>query len=140
MVRNMFSLRPWLLTLNPQAHRVGQVRAVFSIGTAAAQRLFRSGHPPKHLAYIEWFTPFRPRREPHYGMFKISRSIHGNSRLASVVVVSRIIQSIHLFPCVGPTISRAETSSTIIDNYDSFLVNPYSDRHSFLFFSELADS
>ena len=92
-----------------------------------------------HLAYVDWFTPFRSHRDPHHGMFKISRSLQGNSRLASVVVVGKISQSIHLFPCVGPTISRTEHSTTIIDNHDSFLVNPYSDRRTFLFFSGLAD-
>jgi hypothetical protein len=127
------------MTENPEAHRVGQVRAVFSIGTAAVQQLFGAAQPPTHLAYIEWFTAFRRDREPNHGMFKISRCLHGNSRLASVVVANRIRQSIHLFPCVGPTISRTVNSSTIIDNYDSFFVNPYTDKRTYLLFSELAD-
>ena len=134
----IFSLHNRLLTKNFQAHRVGQVRAIFTIGTTAAQQLFGPRQPPMHLAYIEWFTPFRPHPEPHHGMFKTSRCLHGNARLASVVVVSRIRQSIHLFPCVGPTISRADNSHTIIDKYDSFFVNPYTDRQTFLFFSGLA--
>jgi hypothetical protein len=123
----------------PQVHRVGQVRAVFSIADSAAQQLFGTSQPPKHLAYIEWFTPFRPCQESHIGMYKISRSLQGNARMASIVIASRVRQSIHLFPCVGPSISRTANSSNIIDNYDSFLVNPYTDSLTFLFFSGLAE-
>ena len=130
---------PELLNKYIQAHRVCQVRAVFSIGAIAARQLFGMTQPPTHLAYVEWFTPFRPHREPHHGLFKISRSLCGNSRLGSVVVATKIKQSIHLFPCVGPTISRPVHSSMIIDNYDHFLVNPYTDRRTFLFFSEFTD-
>jgi hypothetical protein len=77
---------------NHLAHRVGQVRAVFSIAADAAQLLFGAVQPQMHLAYVDWFTPFCPHREPHHGMFKVSRCLHGNSRLASVVVASRIRQ------------------------------------------------
>ncbi|KAM6489030.1 hypothetical protein JOM56_015520 [Amanita muscaria] len=76
-----------------------QIRVVFTIGSEALKHLYGScEHPPKHLAYVEWFTPFRPSPEADSLLYKIERSCQGNSRLASIIPVSHIAQSIHLSP------------------------------------------
>ncbi|KAM6490958.1 hypothetical protein JOM56_013578 [Amanita muscaria] len=81
------------------AFRVVQVRVVFSLGSAAIKHLFGNCElPPQHLAYVEWFTPFRACPEPDSMLYKIERSCQGNARLASVIPVSHITQSIHLSP------------------------------------------
>ena len=43
------------------------------------------GDPPKHLAYIEWFTPIPARPDPKYGMYKVSKLIENSHRSASVI-------------------------------------------------------
>ncbi|KAG0695842.1 hypothetical protein DFH29DRAFT_953648, partial [Suillus ampliporus] len=52
--------------------------------------------PPKHLAYIEWFTPFPLTPDSRHGMYKITCFIHSGERVASIIPVSNIACSVHL--------------------------------------------
>ncbi|TFK53168.1 hypothetical protein OE88DRAFT_1626862 [Heliocybe sulcata] len=115
-----------------QGYRVAQVRLVFSLPSAAAASLFRRP-PPEHLAYVEWFSPFT-RPDQNSGMYKVSRSIRGGVRLASVIPASQIMRSVHLLPKFGPVVPREWSSSTVLDSAPAFFVNPYLDRHSFTTF------
>ncbi|KAM6501374.1 hypothetical protein JOM56_004388 [Amanita muscaria] len=117
-------------------YRVAQIRVVFTIGSEALKHLYGScEHPPKHLAYVEWFTPFRPSPEADSLLYKIEHSCQGNSRLASIIPVSHIAQSIHLSPLPsGRLIPREWTSNNILDNCRSFLVNSFSDTRTYLKF------
>ncbi|KAI0635780.1 hypothetical protein C8Q77DRAFT_1029643, partial [Trametes polyzona] len=64
------------------------------------------------LAYIEWFTPFAAPN-PVHGLYKVSRSVHGDTRLASVVEVCELRHSCHLLPEFGPVAPRDWSSSTV---------------------------
>jgi hypothetical protein len=88
--------------------------------------------PPEHLAYVEWFTPFRAEPEPNSKMYKVTRALQGNSRLASIVPVSRIGQSLHLIPLPGGTIPRDWSSDTVLDHCQTFLVNSFTDRRTYI--------
>jgi hypothetical protein len=116
-----------------------QVRVVFSISHTASDLLFRDrNHAPELFAYVELFSPFRPLPEANHKLYKVTRlQTQGNTRVASIVPINNIVQSIHLFPLVGEAIPRDWTSSTTLDNCSSFLVNSFSDIRTYCLFNEL---
>jgi hypothetical protein len=125
-----------LLYFRATALRVAQVRVVFSINKGSRWHLFQDQPgPPEHLAYIEWFTPFRAEPESNSKMYKVARSLHQASRLASIIPVSAIEQSIHLVPLPGGSIPREWSCHTVLERCDNFLVNPFTDRRTYTLFT-----
>ena len=117
------------------AYHVVQVRVIFSITPTAARHLFGDrNHPPQRLAYVEWFTPFQRHPEPQTGLYKVSRSLQNNARIASIIPVTDIIQSIHLSPLPGSYIPRDWMSCTILEECKKFLVNSFTDIHTYQLF------
>ena len=115
------------------------MRAVFSLNSLALNHLFPSGNqPPKHLAYVEWFTPFQSQPERNSQLYKVSRALRpdGQTRVASIIPVGNITQSIHLFPLVGNAIQREWTSATVLEECHSFFVNIFTDPRTYLLFSQ----
>ena len=114
--------------------RVGQVRIVFSISDGYSTNLFYNGaKPPKHLTYIEWFTPFPHSVQPDTMLYKLSRAKRGDEEVVSIVPVNSIRQSVHLFPHFGRTVPHNWTTNTVLDNCDTFYLNPFADRFSYSF-------
>ncbi|EPQ54137.1 hypothetical protein GLOTRDRAFT_44196 [Gloeophyllum trabeum ATCC 11539] len=113
-------------------YRVAQVRVVFTLPPRAIAALFPRRQPPKHLAYVEWFTPFSRSPEPNSRLNKVSRSVRNSDRLASVIPVLQIRRSVHLYPKWGPSVPRDWSSSTVLDDAVVFYVNPFVDRHSYI--------
>ncbi|EIN13427.1 hypothetical protein PUNSTDRAFT_56509 [Punctularia strigosozonata HHB-11173 SS5] len=119
-------------------YRVAQVRAIFTLPQHAIERWFPSNTshpgppPPKHLAYVEWFTPFAARPHSSHGMYKIRRSYQNNRRLASVIDIQCIYRSVHLIPCFGPEVPLQWTSFNVLDECDNFYVNCFTDRHTYI--------
>ncbi|KAF8327524.1 hypothetical protein F5887DRAFT_898668 [Amanita rubescens] len=117
------------------AYRVAQIRVIFSINPTARKLLFGdSNHPPHHLAYVEWFTPFQRAPDPKTGLYKVSRSFQQNARVASIVPVTDISQSIHLSPILGRSMPREWNSHTVLEECNTFLVNPFTDYRTYLLF------
>ncbi|KAG1839152.1 hypothetical protein F4604DRAFT_1599775 [Suillus subluteus] len=112
--------------------RVGQVRAIFVLPPASIPILFPlTFRVPKHLAYIEWFTPFPPAPDRNHSLYKLSRAQHGGERVASIVSVADIMSSTHLIPRFGAIAPREWTSDTVLEDCDTFWLNSYLDRHTF---------
>ncbi|KAF8840735.1 hypothetical protein BDN67DRAFT_902984 [Paxillus ammoniavirescens] len=114
-----------------EGYRVGQVRVIFAIPPTARNLMFGATEVPLHLVYVEWFSPFPASPERNHGMYKISRSMVDNGRLASIVPVSNIRRLIHLIPKFGAIAPRDWTSSNVLECCSTFYVNCFSDHHAY---------
>ncbi|KAG1826586.1 hypothetical protein EV424DRAFT_1306505, partial [Suillus variegatus] len=65
------------------------------------------------LAYIEWFSPFPLAPNRHHGLYKVSHSLLGGTKLASIVPLLKIVRSAHLLPNFGAAVPREWSSDTV---------------------------
>ncbi|KAJ7882367.1 hypothetical protein B0H14DRAFT_3755572 [Mycena olivaceomarginata] len=92
------------------------VRVIFSLPDRLARLIFPPNIiPPKHLAYVEWFSSFKPQPEQHHLMYRISRTIKDGDRFASIIPVDNIRRSIHLFPKFGAVAPVEWKSHNVLD-------------------------
>ncbi|KAG1884728.1 hypothetical protein F4604DRAFT_1574379, partial [Suillus subluteus] len=77
------------------------------------------------------FTPFQ-QPESHHGLYKICCLMCHGEHLASIIDVSDIRRSVHLFPNFSAVVPREWTSSAVLELCSSFVVNSFSDRHAYL--------
>ena len=88
-----------------------------------------------HLAYVEWFSPLAATPDPKHRMYKVTRLIQSGRRSASIIRVDSILSSVHLFPRFGATTPREWNTFTVLDQCNSFYVNPFADIDSYLQFT-----
>ena len=85
------------------------------------------------MAYIEWFTPFsHAQYDTNSRMYRIGPLMRGQQRQVSVIPISRIRQSIHLFPDFGAVAPANWRASNVLDSAKHFYVNVFSDRFQYL--------
>ncbi|KAJ7919735.1 hypothetical protein B0H13DRAFT_1868316 [Mycena leptocephala] len=113
-------------------YRIAQVRVVFTLPPHLAKNVLPPGmDPPKHLAYVEWFSPFKSEPERHHSMYKVTRAIKDGHRLASIIPVDNIDRSIHLLPKFGPVAPPEWKSHNVLDKCPVFFANPWTNRHMY---------
>lgn len=114
--------------------QVGQVHAIFSLPERAICLLFPdpviAQQVPQHLVYIDWLSKFTTSPDEHFHMYTV-RKLTGTAKLASVVPLTMVEHSIHLFPKWGGQAPVQWTSDSVLDDCMSFFVNQYKDPHSF---------
>ena len=86
----------------------------------------------KHLAYVEWFSPFQALPEPNHGLYKVTRDPRPGRRHGAVVEVSAIRQSVQLFPHFYGNWRADWTSDTVLYKCDTFFVNSFQNRQTYL--------
>ncbi|KAI0736336.1 hypothetical protein C8Q72DRAFT_985880 [Fomitopsis betulina] len=111
--------------------RVGQVRTIFSLPQKSLRELFPSAiQVPRHLVYVEWFSKFAASPDPRHRMYKVRR-LTGDAKIASVVPLTLIERSVHLFPKWGGSAPAAWTTSNVLDECITFYLNHTKDPHSY---------
>ena len=103
--------------------RVAQVRAIFTL-----PRQF--GAYPRALAYVEWFTPFKPP-DPSSRMRQVSRSTRQLRRNAAVVHVDEIVRPCHLIPRMGQSVDLRLRSGNAYEVANDFYFNEFIDGEMF---------
>ncbi|KAG1721776.1 hypothetical protein EDB19DRAFT_1960263 [Suillus lakei] len=99
----------------------GGIEVIFSLPSKSVPLLFPpTVKVPTHFAYIEWFEPFASAPNRHHGLYKLSRSLHGGEKVASIVPLANIVCSVHLMPNFGAVVPREWTSDTVLDNCNTF--------------------
>ena len=88
--------------------------------------------PPTYLAYVEWFTPLPSTPDPKHLMYRVSRSTQNGCRNVSIIQVDQILCNVHLIPRFGPITPQEWNSFTVLDQCQTFYVNPFTDRNSYL--------
>lgn len=120
----------------PSDYRVGQVRLIFSIPEITRELLFPDDDTfPEHLAFIEWFTEFRPLPEKNHHMYRVKRDIDRNGEtLVSILPTDRIRRSAALTPRFGLTrhVDPTWTSANVLERCNDFLLNAFSDKHAYV--------
>ncbi|KAL1938702.1 hypothetical protein VTO73DRAFT_11305 [Trametes versicolor] len=116
--------------------QVAQARVIFSLPEHALARLFPTlppeRLPPRHLAYVEWFSAFSAAPERHSGLYKVKRSqnVEGG-RVASIIPVAYMQRTVHLVPKWGGEVNRAWSSGNVLDECDTFYLNTFKDPQSY---------
>ena len=104
---------------------MGQIRVIFTLRAGSVD-----GISTEPLAYVKWFSKFATPDRNHQ-MFKLSRSLEGGERIASIVPVSTIQRSAHLFPKFGPAVPEGWTSNNVLEKCATFYLNSFTDRHMY---------
>ena len=87
--------------------------------------------PKEPLAYVTWFSRFKPTPDRTTGMYKIDPSIGANGvAQGAIVPLSHIRQSCMLVPSRGIW-EEAWTSQNILDNCSSFFVNNLQTKYTY---------
>lgn len=114
--------------------RIAQVRVVFQIPKRKIDEVAPSLECSPYLAYVEWFSPLPAAPDPKHKMFKVTRSMQNGRRSASVIRVDSILGSVHLFPRFGVTPPQEWNTFTVLEQCNSFYVNPFAHVDSYLRF------
>ncbi|KAJ7757870.1 hypothetical protein B0H14DRAFT_2404515 [Mycena olivaceomarginata] len=115
--------------------RVGRVKVLFCL----PEKLDDGSPPPSNwpkgcLAYVEWFSSFKPRHEENHEMYSIStvpRWANGFSN-ASIIPLTDIRQTCQLFPKFGrDDVDATWTTDNVLDTCTTFYVNNWASLYSY---------
>lgn len=111
---------------------MGRIRVIFALPPDAVALWFPHGFDVQHMAYVEWFTPFSHATfHADSRLYRIKPLMKQTARQVSVIPISRIKESIHLFPKFGPIAPVEWRASSVLDQAQFFYVNPFIDRFQY---------
>ncbi|TFK64486.1 hypothetical protein BDN72DRAFT_774499, partial [Pluteus cervinus] len=116
-----------------QRYRVVRIHVIFAIPPSLRPYLFSPDveeNVPKHLVYVSWYSAFAKNSEANHLLYKVEamRDEQGG-HICSIIPLSKIVRSVHLFPKFGPSAPAEWTSSRVLDQCSTFYVNCFTDRH-----------
>ena len=119
--------------------RIVQIRVIFELSPTAASVFLPSRlAPPAYFAYVEWFSP-PSAPDPAHKMCRISRQYGNHGRhIASIIPLTDICQSVQLFPVFGTTAPRDWQGLTVLEECQTFYINPFLDKHMYKNFSTIS--
>ncbi|THU89883.1 hypothetical protein K435DRAFT_821260 [Dendrothele bispora CBS 962.96] len=114
--------------------RLARVCAIFSISDKSLRTVLPSNlPPPKHLAYVEWFTKFNLNPDSITGLYRVKLQMKPDgTRAVSVIPASMIQRSINLFPKWDGPVHPSCTSEKMLDTCTTFFVNPFRNHHTYI--------
>jgi len=107
---------------------------MFQIPRSAVDEVASGLDASLHLAYVEWFSPLAASPDRKNKMYKVMRLTENGRRCASIIRVDTILGSVHLFPQFEATVPQEWDSSTVLEQCNSFYVNPFAGLDSHLRF------
>ncbi|KAJ7215557.1 hypothetical protein GGX14DRAFT_562771 [Mycena pura] len=115
--------------------RVGRVKVLFRLPDRFDDATPTPSQWPKTcMAYVEWFTSFKPRHEDNHEMYSIStppRRANG-FRNASIIPLTDIRQTCQLFPNFGrEDVDPKWTSDNVLDLCCNFFVNNWAGLYAY---------
>jgi hypothetical protein len=116
--------------------RIAQVRAVFQIPNVAIPMVFPLSETvaPTYLAYVEWFSALSTTPDPRHMLHKVSRLTRRGRRCAGIIPADSILGSVHLIPRFGQVVPRDWNCFTVLEQCDTFYINPFKDISTYLTF------
>ena len=90
--------------------------------------------PPQHLAYVEWFSSIPTIPGLNHHLYKVTRLTHCGQRHVSIILVESILRSVHLLPIFGHHVPQEWNTFSVLELCNTFYVNPFSDRDSYMIF------
>lgn len=116
--------------------RIAQVRVIFQFPNAAISKVFPSPQTkvPSHLAYVEWFSPLSSTPDPRHMLHRVSRLTRRGRRCMGVIPADSVLGSVHLIPRFGQVVPPNWNSFTVLEQCESFYVNPFNDVDTYMKF------
>lgn len=105
-----------------KGYHVGQVQVIFTLPGSV------DGISTQPLAYVEWFLKFTTPDDSHR-IFKLNQSLEDGERVASIIPVSTIRRSVHLFHKFSPAVLEGWSSNNVLEKCATLYLNPLADRH-----------
>jgi hypothetical protein len=139
LIISIIPIKSILTNYNP-GHRIAQICVVFEILNKMVQEhqiIHSFMIVPKHLVYVEWFSPLPASPNINNCMYKVNKLVYKNCdsrRSVTIVPIESILYSVHLFPQFKSVASQHWDTFSVLEQCDTFFVNSFSDRYNYLTF------
>ncbi|KAF7363254.1 hypothetical protein MVEN_00678500 [Mycena venus] len=115
--------------------RIGRVRVLFQLPTKLDDNTPAPANWPKAcLAYVEWFSTFKPQHEDNHDMYMISTIPPRSNgiRHGAIIPLTDIRQTCQLFPKFGrDDVDPSWTTDTVLEHCTSFYVNNWASLYAY---------
>jgi hypothetical protein len=111
--------------------KIGRLRVIFEIPKAALPHTFAAEiTPPKHLAYIEWYS-LSDTKDADSHLYDVRKITAPDQRKASIVELKDVRRTCQLWPKFGPVANKEWTSANVLDKCNHFYLSNFTDMYTF---------